>query len=105
MAKPSKKQDEIVERVMHEYKQGELETSAGRPVKNRRQAVAIALSEAGESNRVSPAENRRRQRKTESNERAAGGEAKAALYAEAKRRNVPGRSTMSKAALAKALGR
>lgn len=33
--------------VMHEFKQGELDSgSTGRPVKSRRQAVAIALSEA-----------------------------------------------------------
>jgi len=34
---------------MKEYKQGELESSRGKKVKNRKQAVAIALSEARRS--------------------------------------------------------
>ncbi len=40
-------QKETVERVMHEFKHGELETSRGRKVRNPRQAIAIALHEAG----------------------------------------------------------
>ncbi len=35
-----------VEKVMHEYKEGTLKTSAGPEVTNRKQAIAIALSEA-----------------------------------------------------------
>jgi hypothetical protein len=35
-----------VHKVMKEYKQGELESSSGQKVKSRKQAVAIALSEA-----------------------------------------------------------
>ena len=31
--------------VMHKFKAGELKSSAGQPVKNRRQAIAIMLSE------------------------------------------------------------
>lgn len=41
--------DKIAEkmgRVMNEYKDKELMTSAGKKVKNRKQAVAIALSES-----------------------------------------------------------
>jgi hypothetical protein len=38
-----------VEKVMHEYKQGDLESSSGRKVKSRYQAVAIAMSESGQS--------------------------------------------------------
>lgn len=34
-----------VERVLHEYKEGELRSSSGQKVTNRKQAVAIALSE------------------------------------------------------------
>lgn len=34
-----------VEKVMHEYKTGELKSSSGKPVKSRKQAIAIALSE------------------------------------------------------------
>jgi len=35
-----------VGKVMGEFKSGELKTSAGKPVTNPKQAVAIALSEA-----------------------------------------------------------
>ena len=45
----SKAQKETVERVMHEFKHGELKTSHGRRVKNPRQAIAIGLHEAGAS--------------------------------------------------------
>lgn len=40
-----------VEKVMHEYKEGELHSGSkkGPQVKNRKEAVAIALNEAGES--------------------------------------------------------
>ena len=54
MAKQSKAQQETVERVMHEFKHGELESSSGRKVKNPKQAVAIALHEAGATNQESP---------------------------------------------------
>ena len=48
-------QKETVERVMHEFKHGELRSgTSGQKVKNRKQAVAIALSEAGESNQQTP---------------------------------------------------
>jgi Family of unknown function (DUF6496) len=69
MVKESKGQKKTVERVMHEYKHGELETRAGKPVKGRKQAVAIALSEAGASNRQSPAKNRQNLAKTKTKER------------------------------------
>lgn len=42
---PSKK----VKKVMHEFKAGDLRSSSGQKVTNRKQAVAIALSEAGMS--------------------------------------------------------
>jgi ribosomal protein L21E len=39
-----------VQKVMHEYKTGTLHSGKGGPVvKSRKQAVAIALSEAGKS--------------------------------------------------------
>jgi len=38
-----------VEKVMGEYKRGTLKSSSGKKVKSRRQAVAIAMSEAGMS--------------------------------------------------------
>lgn len=44
----SKKQDAKVAKVMREYKKGGLHSGKGGPVvKNPRQALAIALSEAG----------------------------------------------------------
>lgn len=36
-----------VTKVMGEYAGGKLKTSSGQPVKSRKQAVAIAMSEAG----------------------------------------------------------
>jgi hypothetical protein len=50
MTKYSKKSQQKVEEVMHEYKRGELKSGkSGKPVKSRKQAVAIGLSEARKS--------------------------------------------------------
>ena len=38
-----------VKKVMKEYKEGKLKSSSGDKVKSRKQAVAIAMSEAGMS--------------------------------------------------------
>ena len=46
MAKYGEKAQEKVEKVMHEYKQGDLKSSSGQKVTSRKQAVAIGLSEA-----------------------------------------------------------
>jgi hypothetical protein len=72
MAKPTPRQREIEGRVMHEFKHGELRSGRGGKggkVKSRRQAIAIALSEAGASKYQSKAENKRRLRKTKGKER------------------------------------
>jgi hypothetical protein len=45
----SNAQKETAERVMHEFKHGELKTSRGKKVKNPKQAIAIGLHEAGAS--------------------------------------------------------
>ncbi|MCF6133290.1 DUF6496 domain-containing protein [Flavobacterium wongokense] len=48
--KETKAQKDKIEKVMHEFKEGELKSGkdgAGGKVKTRQQAVAIALSEAG----------------------------------------------------------
>ena len=125
--KQSPKQREIVGRVMHEFKHGGLESSSGRKVKNPRQAIAIALHEAGASRDETPAGNKRNLARTVAKERraeagrgggkgagpparsrsggAGGDESRAALYEEATRRGIPGRSRMTKAQLARALGR
>ena len=65
----TKAQKETVGRVMHEFKHGELESSRGGTVKSRKQAVAIALSEAGASKNESPQKNREHLKKTKDKER------------------------------------
>jgi Family of unknown function (DUF6496) len=66
----SEPQKETVERVMHEFKHGELRSGTSGPkVKNRKQAVAIALSEAGASNQQTPKENEQHLRRTKAKER------------------------------------
>ena len=45
----SKKQQAKVEKVMGEYKEGKLKSSSGDKVTSRKQALAIALSESGQS--------------------------------------------------------
>lgn len=124
----SKAQKETVERVMHEFKHGELRIRGSGPkVKNPKQAIAIALHEAGASNQESPKKNRESLRKTKAKERRgetakdrtegkkaashrarggkSSGKTKAELYEEAKRRHIPGRSRMSKEQLERALRR
>ena len=134
MPRQSSGQKKTVERVMHEFKHGELKSGPGGKagkVKNPKQAVAIALHEAGASKYESPKKNARNLRHTKAKERRgetykdeaeghrgrakssrgrshangqSGGEkTKAQLYAEAKRRDVPGRSKMDKGELERAL--
>jgi hypothetical protein len=126
MAKQSKAQKETVERVMHEFKHGELKANGGRKVKNPKQAIAIALSEAGASDQQSPKEKKERLRNTKAKERSgntgkarpeggsrgrtarkggSSGTTRAELYEQAKRQDIPGRSKMSKAQLERALKR
>jgi Family of unknown function (DUF6496) len=63
-------QRKTVKRVMHEFKHGELKTAAGkRKVKNPKQAIAIALHEAGASKNENPKENARNLRRTKEKER------------------------------------
>lgn len=113
MAKESPAQRDVMERVMHEFKEGELATSTGKKVKSRDQAIAIGLHEAGASNTQSPKEQKsalrhtkRRERKGETaRQRDEGrGETKHELYERAKKRHIPGRSKMSKEQLRNALG-
>lgn len=46
MAKYSKKAQDKVEEVMQEQKEGKLKSGSGKKVTDRKQAIAIALSEA-----------------------------------------------------------
>jgi hypothetical protein len=136
MARQSRQQKQTVGRVMHEYKHGELRIRGSGPtVRSRKQAIAVALHEAGATRQESPAKNKQNLRRTKAKEhrgqtaearkegkraqdrtlrratartgaarRARGADrTKKQLYAEAKRRNLPGRSTMSKAQLERAL--
>jgi hypothetical protein len=59
MAKYSKKAEEKIEQVMHEFKHGDLKSGKGGKggsVKNRKQAIAIAISEAREAGLKVPEE-------------------------------------------------
>lgn len=116
MPKQTESQKETVDRVMHEFKHGELKSGQGGKggkVKSRKQAVAIALSEAGESNQQSKGQNARSRRKAQAKERAGrtamqekegkGAKTRTELYAEAKKRDIPGRSRMSRGQLERAL--
>ena len=120
MAKETPAQKKTVDRVMHEFKHGELESGpdgkAGK-VRDPKQAVAIALSEAGASNRKPHGQNARTRSTTKAKEahgetaqqakkgKAAPDRHRAELYEEAKKRDIPGRSKMSKAELERALER
>jgi hypothetical protein len=126
----SRSQKETIERVMHEFKHGELKTAHGtRKVKNPKQAVAIALREAGASNTESPQQNAENLRHTKAKERrgetyrdeaeggrslrrsqrsasrsgSGDGKTRAELYTEARKRDIPNRSKMTKAQLEHAL--
>lgn len=113
MPKESPAQRNVMERVMHEFKHGELASGSGRKVKSRDQAIAIGLNEAGASREQSPSEKksalrhtRRRERRGETAQlRAEGrGPTKGELYERAKKRHIRGRSKMSKEQLRNALG-
>ena len=105
IVKPNKAQKDTIGRVMHEFRHGELDRGTGGKVRSPKQAIAIALSEAGASNRQSPAANKRRLADTKRKEqsRQQGGPTRAALYEEATRKGIAGRSRMSKAELHTAL--
>ena len=115
-AQQSKAQKETVSRIMHEFKHGELETSSGKKVKNRKQAIAIGLREAGASKYESNEKNRENLKRTKARERRGVTEkdrserrhigpkrTRSELYAEAQHRNIPGRSKMSKEELERAV--
>jgi hypothetical protein len=71
MAKSSPRQRKTMGRVMHEFAHGDLKSGPngkGGKVKSRRQAIAIALHEAGASKYDSAAKNRRNQARTERKE-------------------------------------
>ena len=72
-AKTSPSQRKTMGRVMHEYAHGELKSGAkgtGGKVRSRRQAIAIALKESGESKYESKEENERNLTKSKRKEAA-----------------------------------
>ena len=116
MPKETKSQKTTVDRVMHEYAHGELKSGPGGKagkVKSKKQAIAIALSEAGASNRKSKSENAKSRRTTKAKEASGktamqekegkGAKTRTELYDEAKKRDIPGRSKMDRAGLERAL--
>ena len=114
MARQNSEQKKIVGRVMHEFKHGELDRGRGGKVKNPRQAVAIALTEAGASNQQSPSEYKHKLKQTEAKQRK-GQTAQArkqgksaeptrqALYGNPRKAGISGRSHMTKEELQRAL--
>jgi hypothetical protein len=68
MAKSTPRQRRVEGRVLHEFKHGELKSGKGGKVKSRKQAIAIALNEAGVSKYKSPAKNRSNLAKTKRKE-------------------------------------
>ena len=71
MAQATERQRRTEGRVMHEFKHGELKSGPGGKggkVKNRKQAIAIALNEAGNSKFKSDAKNRQSETKTQRKE-------------------------------------
>jgi Family of unknown function (DUF6496) len=68
MAKASVRQKRTVGRVLHEYEHGELKSGRGGKVKSRKQAIAIALNEAGESKFNSAEKNKKNLKKSEAKE-------------------------------------
>src|ERR1700751_2094155 len=71
MPQTSPRQRKTTGRVMHEFKHGELKSGPGGKagkVKSRRQAIAIALKEAGASKYESESENNRNLAKSERKE-------------------------------------
>jgi hypothetical protein len=71
MRPASPRQRKTMGRVMHEFKHGELKSGSGGKagkVQSRRQAIAIAMNEAGASKYKSERENKKQLTQTESKE-------------------------------------
>lgn len=55
MKKYSEKSQEIIQEAMHKFKRGELKSGrSGKPVKSRKQAIAIGISEARKKGAKTP---------------------------------------------------
>ncbi|MBA2672209.1 DUF6496 domain-containing protein [Ramlibacter sp.] len=64
MARYGKKAHDKVEETMHELKEGELRSGSGQKVTSRKQAIAIALSEARSEGGKAPPAKKTAARKT-----------------------------------------
>lgn len=60
MAKTSKAANKKVSKVMHEFGKGKLKSSSGKKVTDRKQAIAIGLSEAREEGLKVPAASKKK---------------------------------------------
>jgi hypothetical protein len=119
MGSESPRQKKTIARVMLEFKQGKLESGSsgsgagggGYRVRSPRQAIAIALSEAGASKNLTPPENRRRQERTQQapakpEDKGSGApQTHAQLMKQARAAGIPGRTRMTKSQLERALRR
>ena len=74
----STRQRRKVSRVMREHKQGKLRSGSGGKVKSRKQAIAIAMSESGQSRKRRKSSGRRKSTaRRKSHSRRSGGRRKA----------------------------
>lgn len=64
MAKTDSTTERKVGEVMHEFKEGELRSGSGKKVRSRKQAIAIALSEARDAGGRVPDPPKKKSRKT-----------------------------------------
>jgi hypothetical protein len=93
-------QQKKVAQAMHEFKEGELESSTSQKVENPKQAIAIDLSEAMalyKKPQSGPSKS--------ANQNSGAVPTQRELYEAARKRGLPGRSRMTKAQLARALAR
>ena len=121
MAKHDREKRDVVGRGLHAFKRGDLGPRAGQPVSDLRQAVAIALQEAGAAWDEPPVALHRNParadaRNARSRHRAdpdvgtgkrpssPAGSTRTALHAEAVHCGIAGRLRMSKTQLSEALG-
>jgi hypothetical protein len=112
MGTESPRQKKTIARVMEEFKQGELKSGAGgtaAPVKSARQAIAIALNEAGAARQKgSPEKPLRQARSTAASVLPvlrSIAPTHAQLMKQARAAGIPGRSRMTKSQLERALRR
>jgi len=89
MAKQSRAQKDTMERVMHEYKHGELESGSGKKVKNPKQAIAIGLSEARRAGaKIPPSPNQKKSASKKAAKKASGAKKSAAKKSASKKKSA-----------------